>query len=92
VSENMKNLLFLLFCFSEAARCPGTDFEKIRINGEDKCVKAFIYDISNPIFNRPRTWSDSEKECQRVAPTGLFLERLNSDKFGRQRRPSCFNP
>ena len=66
----MKNLLFLLFCFSEAARCPGTDFEKIRVNGEDKCVKAFIYDISNPIFNRPRTWSDSEKECQRVAPTG----------------------
>ncbi|CAG5089472.1 Oidioi.mRNA.OKI2018_I69.PAR.g12230.t1.cds [Oikopleura dioica] len=66
----MKKLLLLLFCLSECARCPGSDFEKIRVNGVDKCVKPFIYDISNPIFNRPRTWSDSEKECQRVAPAG----------------------
>ena len=61
VCEKMHIFYFLLFCLSEAARCPATDFEKIRVNGEDKCVKAFIYDISNLIFNRQKTWSDSEK-------------------------------
>ena len=91
LSEIMRKLLIILFYISECARCPGSDFEKIRVNGVDKCIKPFIYDISNPIFNRPRTWSDSEKECQRVAPAGNWVNQFFLYKVPRKRWSSCIN-